>query len=219
MSGMMRLVLVLGLLAAAAQAQMPLTITTSELPRGVTQFIYYTPLHAAGGTPPYRWTLDGGSLPAGLEIDGGGFLSGTPMATGDFRLLVRVSDSARMPQIQVREFLLHVVPPIVAEWKTAPRVQGNAINGSVHVANYSPDALDLTLIIVAVDNTGKAWALGYQHITLTAGRELNDVPFGSMLPQGQYIIRVDAVGEDGLNGRIFRSAVETPQSLAVVASP
>jgi hypothetical protein len=216
---MVRLLLALGLLVAAARAQTPLTISTSELLRGVAQFLYYVPLHADGGTPPYRWTFDGGSLPAGLEIDHEGFVSGTPVSIGDFRLRVRVSDSAPAPQTQVREFVLQVFPPLLAEWKISPRVQGNGINGSVNVTNYSPDALDTTLIIVAVDETGKAWALGYQHLTLTSGRDLNEVPFGSMLPVGQYIIRLDAVGEDNYNGRIFRSALQTPQPMAVVASP
>lgn len=233
-SRMVRLVLAFATLVAAAQAQMgfpatsasaladaetPLTISTSELPRGVAQFLYYSLLQAEGGTPPYRWTFDGGNMPAGLEVDRQGFVSGTPVSTGDFLIRVRVSDSAPVAQTQVREFVLHIFPPLIANWIAAPSVQGNAIRGSVKVTNFSPDALDTTLIIVAVDGAGKAWALGYQHLTLTAGRELSDVPFGSMLPVGQYIIRMDAIGEDNFNGRIFRSALQTPQPLAVVASP
>jgi hypothetical protein len=35
-------------------------------------------LIATGGTPPYKWLLQGGSLPQGMSLSSAGVLSGTP---------------------------------------------------------------------------------------------------------------------------------------------
>jgi hypothetical protein len=50
--------------------------------------------NAAGGTPPYKWSIDGGALPDGLGISSGGTVSGTPGTAGGFSFVVRVDDAA-----------------------------------------------------------------------------------------------------------------------------
>jgi large repetitive protein len=73
----------------------PLTITTAAaLPGGVGGAPYRQTLAAAGGTPPYLWTVTGGSLPPGLTLEGPtGILSGTPSASGSFPFTVTLTDS------------------------------------------------------------------------------------------------------------------------------
>jgi hypothetical protein len=54
-------------------------------------------LDAAGGTPPYRWRLAAGALPAGLSLLEDGTLEGTVAAgcaPGDHAVTVRVTDGA-----------------------------------------------------------------------------------------------------------------------------
>ena len=49
----------------------PLTIATTSLPDGTVGQPYSETLTATGGTPPYTWSLDTGSLPAGLDAECG----------------------------------------------------------------------------------------------------------------------------------------------------
>jgi hypothetical protein len=76
----------------------PLVITTVSLPAGTQSVPYSVAMGAAGGTPPYSWSLHFGSLPAGLTLNPGtGTISGTPTATGSSSVEVQVQDSASPP--------------------------------------------------------------------------------------------------------------------------
>jgi uncharacterized protein (TIGR03437 family) len=72
-----------------------LTITTTSLPNGVVNVVYpSTTLQAAGGNPPYTWTVSAGALPAGMTLNSAGVLSGTPSASGPFSFTAKVADSS-----------------------------------------------------------------------------------------------------------------------------
>ena len=62
---------------------------------------YSETLWATGGQPPYRWVVDGGTLPQGLSLVDGG-LQGAPGANGVVSFGVSVSDSATPPQAASR---------------------------------------------------------------------------------------------------------------------
>ncbi len=70
-----------------------LTITTNSLPSGTVNVAYSQNLAAAGGTPPYTWTLSSGNLPAGLTLSTGGAITGTPTTSGTSSFTVTVKDS------------------------------------------------------------------------------------------------------------------------------
>jgi len=71
-----------------------LTITTTSLPAGTISVFYSQALTATGGTTPYTWSIQSGSLPAGLSLVAStGVISGTPTATGTSSFTAKVTDS------------------------------------------------------------------------------------------------------------------------------
>ncbi|WP_156924356.1 Ig domain-containing protein [Derxia gummosa] len=69
-----------------------LVIKAAPLPGGTVGKAYDQALRAGGGSPPYRFALDGGALPAGLALGADGRLAGTPEAAGGFSFVARVTD-------------------------------------------------------------------------------------------------------------------------------
>jgi len=76
----------------------------------------------------------------------------------------------------------------------------------VKASNNSSNVVDLTVIVVAVNQAGKAFALGYQHFNLPPKTKDQEIPFESQLPGGGYTVRVDAIGEVPSKNRIYRVA-------------
>lgn len=188
-----------------------LTLTTDSLPRAVAQLPYDLQLHASGGAPPLHWRVASGALPPGLELDPKeGRLHGTTTAVGHFRLSLSVTDSATPAEGRERVFLLEVVPPLLLVWKQMPAVDADRIAGSVDITNYTPDEFDLTFIVVAVNEVGKAFALGYQHGPMKAESGPQEFPFGAgmNLPRGRYVVHVDAVAEVPARMAIYRARLQ-----------
>lgn len=79
----------------ATATEPELTITTSELERARATVAYRDTLAFVGlHTPPLRWSVTEGTLPAGMLLDSTGVLLGTPAAPGSADFTVTVSDAA-----------------------------------------------------------------------------------------------------------------------------
>ena len=219
---MVRMVMmVLLLLGVAAYSQIvpPLTVvedTLASLDAGTESHIV---LHAQGGVPPYHWRLASGDLPEGLQLSPEGVLTGRPAKPGIFPFTVTVEDSAHPAHSINKELRAQVTGSLVLEWLQAPVVRGDRIDGVAQISNGSRDDFDLTFIVVGVNETGRATALGYQHVTLRAGSMSLRVPFGSSLPRGAYVVHADAVAEIPAKNTILRRRLETPVPLPVAQGP
>ncbi len=67
--------------------------TTSPLPNPGVGTVYSKTLAAAGGSPPYTWSVSAGALPAGLTLGTNGVLSGTATSTSPATFTVKVTDA------------------------------------------------------------------------------------------------------------------------------
>ena len=76
--------------------------TYPNLPSGTIAYPYEATLTAAGGTPPYTWSLpSGANLPTGLSLSTAGVISGTiasTVKTGNGSFTVKVTDSSTPPK-------------------------------------------------------------------------------------------------------------------------
>jgi Putative Ig domain len=201
----------------AAWQTASLTIETSSLPTAEAGISYTTPMQASGGVSPYTWQLAAGDhLPPGLHLRRHtGQLVGTPSRPGEYHFALDLSDTDAPPSHVQREFTLVVVAGLTVEWKTPPMVSGKSIVGSLIVANHTDQAASLTVIVVAVNQIGRATALGYQHFTIEPQAE-QEIPFGAEPGTGNYMVRVDAVAHFPTGKTTLRASKQTREGDLVV---
>ena len=174
------------------------------------------PLVAQGGFPPYTWSRVEGELPPGLKLDPHkGVISGVPTTPGEYHFKLAVTDS-NVPQQQAEcDLTLIVIAGLTIDWQQLPTVQADTITGSVVVTNQTGRALDITVIVVAVNSIGRATALGYQHFTLAAQKSSSVISFGSSPGPETYTVRADAAAHTRSSRHIFRASKQTPDTLEV----
>jgi hypothetical protein len=212
---------VLGQGAPAASQSNQLQFVTKTLPDGLAGEPYEVRLKASGGTPPYAWTLAPQSkLPPGLTLSNNGLISGTPNLPGVFTFTIELRDTGPPTGWVQLAFKITVRAAFAVVWRQDPAVRGNQILGQVVVYNNVDDGVDLTVIIVAVNEVNKAFALGYERLELGRKSETKAISFGTLmnLPIGKYVVHVDAIGEVPSKNRIYRARQQTPGPLTV-ASP
>jgi len=190
----------------------------SALPDTYPHSRYSLPFITQGGGSVLHWRLARGVLPPGLKLEDNGVLHGEPTRAGEYRFAISVTDNGRQRAVQ-KEFVLRVIEALTLIWKAPAHVNGNRIEGSVEVSNTTVDDVDLTFVVYAIAENGRATAIGYQHLPLphaTVGMEL---PFGESLPFGAYIVHVDVVGEVASKNRIYRQPLQTAHRLRVAVGP
>jgi hypothetical protein len=202
----------------AAQAP-PLAVVDEALPPLDAGVEFHVLLHATGGAQPYVWSVASGDLPEGITLTPEGLLAGRPAKPGTFTFTLKVEDSGRPAHSINKEFKAVVIASLSIEWLQPPKVRDNRIDGVLQVSNGSKDDFDLTVIIVAVADNGRATAIGYEHFPLKAGATSVQIPVGNTLPHGAYVIHADAIAEIPTRKAILRQRLQTPQPLQVTQGP
>lgn len=200
-------------LTTLAQTPQPLIITTQSFPTAIAGRQYNVQLTATGGITPYHWRILEGKLPGGLQVSDSGLISGTPSEIGEFNVTLAVSDSSAPTNAVQKKFAIKSIAPMIVKWIESPQVRDQGIWGKVEVDNQTEKPFDLTVIILAVNDTGKAFALGYQHFTLTPQKQSPPIPFGATLPFGNYVVHLDAIAEVASINTIHRVHLQTTGKL------
>jgi hypothetical protein len=203
-----------------AQATTQVSIVGQPLPDALVGRPYNFQLTATGGVPSYTWPLAQGSgpLPPGLQLDPKlGVISGVPSAGGEFKFSLAVTDSGGPQAQDMKSFVINVPSALTLDWKQFPKMKKEGITGAVVVSNQTGQTVDLTVIIVAVNEVGKAFALADQHFPLKPQTDSPIIPFGtdSTLPYGKYIIHADAVGEVASAKQIYRTRKQTAEAFVI----
>ena len=207
--------LMLAAVSGRVSAQGPLTIATSSLPDATVGTETLIGIRVSGGTQPLAWKVSSGKLPPGLKLNPAkGTISGTPTAPGTYNFELTVTDSS-IPAIEIqREFRLVVTAALSIDWKQPPAVHGQRLEGSVIVNNFTGQDFSLTVIVMTVNDIGRATALGYQEFTLRSGGE-QVIPFGSSPGPGSYVVHADAVAEVASTNSIYRARKQTSSPLLI----
>jgi len=200
-------------------AETPLAVVDEPMPTIESGVEFHFLLHASGGAPPYVWSVASGDLPDGITLTPEGLLGGRPTAPGAFDVSLRVEDSGHPPHRANKDFRLVVAASLLLDWLQSPKVHDNRIDGSVQVSNGAKETFDLTVVIVAVAENGRATAIGYEHFPLKAGSTNVQISFGSTLPNGAYVVHADAIAEIPKRNVILRQRLQTPQPLQVMQGP
>ena len=90
---------------------------------------------------------------------------------------------------------------------------------SFTVSNQTEQDFDLTAIMMAVNEIGRATAIGYQRFTLKKDTSSLEIPFGEHLPQGLYELNVDAVAEVAATNSIYRARLVPKEKFQVQEGP
>ncbi|MEM7674924.1 MAG: CARDB domain-containing protein [Myxococcota bacterium] len=133
-----------------------LSITIAALPDGVAGSTYLAEVRADGGTPPYRWSLEG-TLPPGLVLsdDETAQITGTPTVAGSYPLIVQVRDSGGL--LDRNAYLLEVIEEgaltIVTGQPDQPALPRGELDSPYLTLDGQP------VVLQATPNSGVTWSI------------------------------------------------------------
>jgi hypothetical protein len=87
------------------------SITTGSLANGSVGTTYSQQLAATGGTAPLTWSLDSGTLPAGLTLSATGTISGVPTDVVNASFTVKVTDAAQATATKALSIIVVAINP------------------------------------------------------------------------------------------------------------
>jgi hypothetical protein len=197
----------------------PIVLQTTSLPKGFLRQPYHFKLEALGGILPLKWELTAGAQPPGIDLSPDGILAGAPTEVDSFRFVVTITDGGKPSRSQKKELTLEIVAPLLVEWSKKPKVTGRRVEAAIKVSNQTEQDFDFTFVALAVNETGRATAVGYQRFTLKKNTDEFEIAFGENLPFGAYDLHADAVAEVSATNTIYRARLTTGEKLQVVQGP
>jgi large repetitive protein len=87
-------------------------INTASLVNGMVGVAYSQALNASGGTSPYNWSLNKGSLPGGLTLSSSGIIVGIPAIAGTTNFTVMITDTRGNQATKVLSIIIKAMPVI-----------------------------------------------------------------------------------------------------------
>lgn len=187
-----------------------------ELPKASLWSQYSFQFQPTDDNGPQRWRAANGVLPRGLRLDDSGRLRGLINDQQESHFAVIEVDRADKQQQQ--NCILRTETPLTANWQENAYISGNRIDGSIKVSNTTGRDFDLTFAVLAVNDIGRATAIGYQHFPLKQHTLDMKLPFGDTLSPGNYMVNVDVIAEEPQSKMIFRTRLVTPK-LAITTGP
>ena len=146
----------------------PPVVATAALPDGIVGTSYLATLAASGGRPPYAWSIQSGSVPAGLTLDASGTISGTPTAVGTSVFTVMVAD-ATSPAPETGSQTFGITVRTTAEMgvslsSSALSFGSQAVGirskpRAVTLTNQAASSLNVTSVTVATADQGSDFAV------------------------------------------------------------
>ncbi|MHC4713441.1 MAG: putative Ig domain-containing protein [Planctomycetota bacterium] len=146
-----------------------LVITTTSLPNGAVDTAYSETVSATGGVTPYTWSIDSGTLPAGLSLNSStGVISGTPTEADTDNFTVKVTDSQGTPDTDTQALSITVVASgpgyeyaaSLSESSTSSQSWQNKLSKS-----FTPSTTDDWIIIATGDIT-TTWTSAYIRVRM-----------------------------------------------------
>jgi hypothetical protein len=189
--------------AQQSQPAKPTSSVPIALPKASLWNRYSFQFQATGENGPHHWLIVNGVLPRGVNLREDGELSGEIVDQGQSNFTIAEIDRGRKQKQQ--NCVLATETPLAMLWSKHAEVNGQRIDGSIKVSNNTGRDFDLTFVVLAVNDIGRATAIGYQHLSLKQNTKDLELPFGDTLSSGNYVVHVDVVGEEPQSNMIFRS--------------
>lgn len=186
-----------------SQLAHPIAVLATFAPAAQGQ-AYTSTLRVAGGSPPFRFWIAQGTLPAGLSLNSAtGVISGVPAASGTFAFIVEATDSH------------YGIGRRLLQFNVAPRVASPiSIALSPQTVQLAPGAtVQFTASVQNTSQTAVVWSA-------SAGSISANGLFTAPMSAGTAVVTAAAAASNGIHtsANISVQSAQTAQPLSIVTS-